>query len=104
MNLRRQVTTRPHRSAIAGDAVAQGRDVSSIDRPEGRTVTAQTSPLGRPVAVSDQRSGGSWPDRRDEPLRWQRTAETVIGRSTGKPAASSDPSPLSRRWEPGSRV
>jgi len=56
MNLRRQAGTSPHRTAIAGAAAAQGRDVRSIAGP-GRRATARTSPLGRPVPR--QRSAGA---------------------------------------------
>jgi hypothetical protein len=90
------------RSAI--DRRRRRAGTRASDRPTGvgRTVTARTSAISGPVVVSEpaerwllpgstrrMRCGGCEP------------AETAFGRSTGRPAACSDPTRPSRRWEPG---
>jgi hypothetical protein len=84
MNLRRQVVTRPRRSAIAGAAVAQGRGSRSDrwPRPTSHGADLAARSPGPPSAIS----GAVAPGLTDaaNPCSGSGPAETVIGRSTAE--------------------
>ena len=76
-----------------------------IDRRSRATGHGSDLGINDPIAVSDQRSGGSWPDRR---ARYAAVAADPTRRRSGgrpdRPAACSEPSSPRRRWEPDSCV